>query len=202
MSRRLRTEMKGEAFPHRTLWTCAKSLFDRARSEPKGAKYPDMAACLMAYLAYEAYLNLLLSRLDPAIWENEREFFSKGEYRGTEGKLQWISEFCGGFSWNRGARPYQTIHKMGKLRDRMTHAKPFCYSSSTEHTEENEPNWWPRDAYDDVKPELVEVVIHDFDEFMEFVHERVKHLIDDPWLRAGALKGTGSYSMSSTTIAT
>jgi len=201
MSRRLRTENKGEAFPHRTLWTCAKSLFDKARSEPKGAKYPDMAACLMAYLAYESYLNLLLSRLDPAIWEKEREFFSTGEYRGTEGKLQWISESCGGFSWNRGTRPYQTICRMRKLRNRMAHAKPFLYASLTEHAEENEPNWWPRGAYDDVKPELVEVVMHDLEEFMEFVHERVKDRINDPWLEAGALKGTDSCSTSSTTIA-
>jgi hypothetical protein len=202
MSQRLRTSAKGEAYPHRALWTCAKTLFESARKEQKGAKYPDMAACLMAYLAYEAYLNLLLSRLDQEVWENERACFSKGKYRGTEGKLRWISEHCGEFAWDKGARPYQTIAKMAKLRDCMAHGKPYQYSTTTEHSEEGEPEWWPRNAYHDVKPEFVADVIHDFEEFMEFVHEHVKDRIEDPWLKAGALKGSSAYATSSTTNAT
>lgn len=202
MSQRLVTTVKGEAYPHRTLWTCAKTLYKNARSEPKGAKYPDMAACLMAYLAYEAYLNLLLSRLDSTIWKSEREFFSKGKYRGTEGKLRWISDFCDGFAWNKRARPYLTIARMAKLRNRMAHGKPYAYTRTTEHAEDEEPDWWPQDAFHDIKPEFVSAVIQDVEEFMEFIHERVKDRIEDPWLQAGPLDGTSGYATSSTKVAT
>lgn len=202
MSQRLRTNVVGEAYPHRTLWICAKTLFKTARNESKGAKYPDMAACLMAYFAYEAYLNLLISRLDKDTWEKERAFFSKGKYQGIEGKLRWISEKCGAFTWDKGDRPYQTIAKMAKLRDRMAHGKPYQFSSTTEHSEDEEPDWWPRDAYHDVRPEFVSEVIQDFEEFMEFVHNYAKPQINDPWLKDGALGGSSAHASSSTTPAT
>jgi hypothetical protein len=63
----------------------------------------------MAFLAYEAYLNLLISRRDPAVWQNERTFFSQSPYRGIEGKLEWLTDYCGQFKVNKGARPYQTV---------------------------------------------------------------------------------------------
>ncbi len=50
--------------------------------------YFDLSAMLMAYLTYEAYLNFLGTRVTPSDWENEREFFRKAPYKGTEGKLK------------------------------------------------------------------------------------------------------------------
>ncbi len=198
MIQQLQTSIEGETFPHRTLWICAKTLNKKARKEKKGSKYPDMAACLMAYLSYEAYLNILLSRLDQTVWENEREFFSKGKYRGTEGKLIWIAEFCGDFSWDRGSRPYQTIKKMSQLRNRMAHAKPSSFTEEIIHNDDDDINWWARDAFEEVNQDFVSRVLDDFEIFMEYVHESVKSWIKDPWLQAGALKGPGGYATSST----
>jgi hypothetical protein len=153
----------------------------------------------MAYMSYEAYLNILISRLDQAVWEKEREFFSKDTYRGTEGKLIWISEQCGNFSWERGTRPYQTIRKTSKLRSKMSHAKPSKFTEEIIHGEDEEINWWARDDFQEVNPKFVGRVLDDFEElFMEYIHESVKPWIKDPWLQTGALKGTGGYAVSST----
>ena len=177
-------------------------LHKHARRKKRGAKYPDMACCLMAYLSYEAYLNLLLSKLDPVTWAKERTHFSKGKFRGTEGKLRWIAGLCGKFSWKRGARPYQTVKKLEALRDRMVHAKPYSYADAVEHPEDREPDWWPRHVYAEVDPTFARTTLKDVECFMEYVHSQVVSRLHDPWLKAGALKGVTGYATSSTSVAT
>ena len=177
-------------------------MYALARKQPKGAKYPDMACCLMAYLAYEAYLNLLLDRLDPETWSNERRFFSQGEFRGTEGKVRWIAKLCGDFEINKGTCPYQTIQNLSGLRDRMVHAKPVTYSETTVHHEDTEPDWWPHAAYPEIDPDYAHRALEDVEAFMEYVHDKVKDRLKDPMLKAGALKGPAAYATTSSKPAT
>lgn len=202
MNNQLHTRIDGESFSHRTLWRCASKMYALARKQPKGAKYPDMACCLMAYLAYEAYLNLLLDRLDPETWSNERRFFSQGEFRGIEGKVRWIAKLCGDFEIDKGSRPYQTIQNLGNLRDGMVHAKPVTYSETTVHHEDAEPDWWPREPYPEIDPDYVRVALEDVEAFMEYVHDKVKDRLRDPMLKAGALTGPTAYATTSSKPAT
>src|SRR5947209_6836825 len=138
------TKSEGENLTHRVLWQCCLRQAEIARKIEKGRKYFDLTTMLMAYFAYEAYLNFVGSRVAAADWANERAFFAKPPYQGTEGKLQRIVVVCGLPAVSKGARPYQTIEHLARLRDLIAHAKPDRYEREIEHSvDEERPMFGP-----------------------------------------------------------
>lgn len=65
------TKTEGENITHRVLWQCCLRQLEIARKTERGRKYFDLTAMLMAYFAYEAYLNFVGSRVAPADWANK-----------------------------------------------------------------------------------------------------------------------------------
>lgn len=196
------TRKEGEAFPHRDLWQCAKVQYEHAQKVEKGRKSFDMAAVLMAYLTYEAYLNFVGARLDPKAWRNEKQFFSKNEYYGIEGKLKRIVELCGDFRVDKSRRPYQTIRELGKFRSSIVHAKVYKYDEPIEHHVDHEPNCWPRSAFSYVNIDTTRRVMADVEEFIEYLHSKIRPFVNDIWFGDKALKGPTGYALSSTSIKT
>ncbi len=202
MSKLFKTTVEGEAFPHRELWNTATRQFEMARQQAKGAAHFDLAAILIGYLSYEAYLNLLVSELEPTVWANEKTFLSSsGKYPGAEGKLKWIQENISGLTVNKGERPYQTIRKVKNLRDKLSHGKPYNYADEAVHTEDSEPLSWPRGSFGEISEEFAKQAIQDLEEFMEYLHTHVHPKLRNLWLKAGALKGTTAYQTSETSVA-
>jgi hypothetical protein len=70
--------------------------------------YYQMAGMVMAYFTFEAYLNFVGSSVEPTAWKDERDFFSKGQYRGTQGKLKLLCEKYQ-IKVDRDKRPYLTL---------------------------------------------------------------------------------------------
>ena len=84
----------------------------------------------------------------------------------------------------------------------MAHGKSYDYSEKATHTENNDPLEWPKGAFDEVTAELASAAIADLEEFMEHIHTFAAPLISDPWLKAGALKGTSAYQTGTIRVAT
>jgi hypothetical protein len=114
--------LTGEIFNHRLLWHSAQVLRQQAAEREEGSTYSILAATLFVYLALEAYLNDIGPRASPAQWKNERETFSRGDYRGTLGKLEFLlSHFA--LKYERGQRPFQTVSDLDRRRDALVHPR-------------------------------------------------------------------------------
>lgn len=194
------TETSGESFSHRILWKCAKLQHNNARAIEKGRKYFDLSTMLMAYLTYEAYLNFVGDRIDPDTWKNEKKYFSQNEYFGVEGKLKRISEICDGVKIDKSCRPYQTIKDLGKLRTSIVHAKVYKYNETIEHTVDTEPEIWPKDGYQYVTKENSNRAMEDVEEFIEWLHVKIKPFCNDHWFGDKALGGITGYATSSSKV--
>jgi hypothetical protein len=145
---------------------------------------------LMAYFAYEAYLNLVGPRIDKEAWKNERDFFSKPPYRGTQGKLDRICEKIR-IDIDRGRRPYQTIRELGRLRDSLAHGKLEAYAFEVEVEKGKEPDMF-RDIqiYKMVTREKADRALKDTEEFIEYLHARIMEKCkDDDFLYKGKALG-------------
>lgn len=190
----------GENITHRILWTCCHKQLEVARATTKGRMYFDLTVMLMAYCTYEAYLNFLGTRVAPAEWKNERDFFKKDPYKGTSGKLNKIIEVCGLCAVSlKGGSTYQTITSLEKLRNYIAHGKPDFIAYSIEHDVEEDPSMFPSDALGKmISEEAAERAVRDVEAFVECLHARARHMVTDRWYGEHALKGILGYSSTTT----
>jgi hypothetical protein len=132
---------------------------------------------LMAYFAFEAYLNLAGPRVDPEAWKNEKEFFNKDPYRGTRGKLNRICEKIG-FKLESGKRPYQTIRELRRLRDFLAHGKLEAYAYEIEVQAGQQPDMFGGlTIYKWTSRENADRVLNDTGEFIEYLHAKIKEAL-------------------------
>jgi hypothetical protein len=183
-------EIAGQGFTHQYLWNCSEALLSQTETKSPTDGYFAMAGMLMAYFAYEAYLNLVGPRIDGEAWKNERDFFSKPPYRGTQGKLQRICEKIG-IEVNRGKRPYQTIRDLGGLRDFLAHGKLDTYAFEIDVEKGKEPDMFhDLQIYKMVNRENADRALKDTEEFIEYLHARItaKRKGDETLFKGKALK--------------
>ncbi len=167
---KVRTTYKGEVRIHCILWHCAESQMETAKEKLEGRFYFHLAAMLMSFLSYEAYLNYLGECIAPDIWENERKFFSKNPYRGINGKLKKLLEVLG-YKPDKSAMPYQTISELKKFRDFVSHGKPEKYNDVAEHDEGQEPfMFYKRKTENYVSEEKAKRAVEDVKEFIDILH--------------------------------
>jgi hypothetical protein len=165
-----RHEITGESFTHQYLWNCATTLLTQLETKSPKDMYFQMAGMVMAYFTYEAYLNFVGSRIEPTAWKEERKFFSKDPYRGTQGKLKLLCEKCG-IEVNRDKRPYVTVRELGRLRDYLAHGKPDRYALEVDVEEGKEPDMFGNlKIYDLITRERADRTLQDTEEFIEYLH--------------------------------
>jgi hypothetical protein len=111
-----RHQITGQGFSHQYLWNCATTLLTQPETKSPKDMHFEMAGMVMAYFTFEAYLNFVGSSVEPAAWKDERNFFSKRPYRGTEGKLKFLCEKYQ-IKLNPDKRPCLTVREAGRLRD-------------------------------------------------------------------------------------
>jgi hypothetical protein len=100
-----------EVYTHNLLWRTAERL-SRCECSQKDRFYLNLSALLMAYLAFEAFVNFLGEQICPESWINEKEAF-RGQGDTIEAKIGAISGRCQ-FQWKKGERPYQDLKKLKK----------------------------------------------------------------------------------------
>lgn len=166
-------EVSGQAFTHQYLWNSASLLLSQPETKSPNDGYFRMARMVMVYFAYEAYLNLIDPRIDRKAWENEREFFSKSPYRGTEGKLKRICEKIG-TNIEHDKRPYLTIIELKRLRNFLAHGRPDVYGYDVE-VEPGQVTDMFRDVkiYALVTKEKAAAALKDTEDFLEYVRGKI-----------------------------
>jgi hypothetical protein len=118
----------GEFHTHQTLWLHAVSMKDLRIENQNREAYGDFEealACSMLLniaFAVEAHANYLLELACPTEYEDERNFFSKGDYKGTLGKLCFLAQHLD-VSLDKGSRPYQTLKELFDWRNLMVHSQ-------------------------------------------------------------------------------
>ena len=55
-------------------------------------------------------------------WDEEKEFFAEDPYRGTAGKLQFLSDQLA-VPVDHSRRPYQSFQSLSKFRNRIVHVR-------------------------------------------------------------------------------
>ena len=172
-------EVEGQSFTHQHLWNAGKALLSQPETRSPTDGYFLMAGMLMAYFAYEAYLNFVGPRVDQEAWKNERESFGKQPYRGTEGKLTRICEKIG-IEVDRSKRPYQTIRELKKLRDFLAHGKLESYAYEIEVMEDDSPDIFAGlNIYKMVTRGNSDRALKDTEDFIEFLHARITEKFSD-----------------------
>jgi hypothetical protein len=166
-------EIVGECYTHQHLRNAAKALLTQPETRTPKDGYFQMAGMLMAYLTFEAYLNLVGPRVDRAAWKTERDFFNKAPYRGTPGKLKLICQKLN-IQVNPGKRPYQTIRELKRLRDFLAHGRSQSYGYSVLVKEGRQPDLFRGlDIYKMVTRKRADRALKDTEEFIECLHAKI-----------------------------
>ena len=168
-----RHEITGQVFTHQYLWNCATTLLAQPETKSSKDMYYQMAGMVMAYFTFEAYLNFVGSSVELTAWKDERDFFSKGQYRGTQGKLKLLCEKYQ-IKVDRDKRPYLTVREAGWLRDYLAHGKPELYALEVDVEEGKDPDMFAGlKIYDLVTREKADRTLQDTEEFIEYLHSEL-----------------------------
>jgi hypothetical protein len=198
-SKRAVSKIEGRVYTHRIVWRVAVDAGKRAARSRKDWN-ARVTASLFCAFTFEAFLNVLIEHVDQDVWRREREFFGKGRYAGTRGKLRWIEKALTARSTGDMARNRQRVLKTFELRDMLAHAKPIVYEDEFEHPiEEDRPFMQDRWIEHYTDPNKVKGYLTATEAMIEWLHSKAKHVFTDPHLSQSALRGvlqaeTGSTS--------
>ncbi len=195
----LKTESKGEFFPHRFLWQIVKEQATLAREREQEWSKPALVAMVFGFLTVEAYLNFVGERLDPGTWKNERKNFRQS---GAEGKLRKVMELVK-LPWpEQVERPLKTILELKELRDAIAHAKPEKLQRELIHDDDTEAPLLVSPLFAMFTPKgRVTTAVYDVEQFLNQIHRLAKPLVkDDLWFGLDALGGPTQYTTRGTTM--
>jgi hypothetical protein len=116
-------------YPHEILWRASQRSLDLVGVNEDAREHElSIQALLIGFLAFEGFVNFVGLQCHRDVWENEREFFAGGDYRGIEGKVAYLEDQFPDFELDKGAEPYQTFKRVKEIRDKLSHPKPHSYS--------------------------------------------------------------------------
>lgn len=164
------TTVQGEVFTHRILWSACQRQMHVARGAESGSWYFYLTAMLMGFMTFEAYINFLVSKVEPELWKGERNVFRTAPYKGTFGKLLKLCELHDVPYPDKGRRPYQTVARLNDLRDIVAHGKPETFTFSVRHRKEENPATIMYSLDDYVSDKEAERAVTDVKELIESIH--------------------------------
>lgn len=180
------TTIRGETFTYRMLWDCCLAQIKAAEKSDEGERVFNITSMLMAYFTYESYINFLWDRFATEKWAKELKSFSQNQksYRGLLGKLKYLSERIPLEGMEKIRKQMQTISRLKKLRDFLSHGPVDRYEKSIVHHRDKEPpllGYGKIDRY--VTPNLAARAINDVREVIEFLHVQARKRSEDMWLK-------------------
>jgi hypothetical protein len=177
-----------EIYTHEYLWRMASAVFTEAKVKEKQADYFTLTALLMYYSAFEAFINFCGYILLPEVWADERNYF-KGKDSGTDAKIAKLQEKLPDFVWQKGKRPYHTIHNLKTLRDSMVHGKVQASSYETVFRGDGMHIKWKLSWNTFVSTQKAESAIQDIKAFCETLRESMRKQSDHLHLIFPAFEG-------------
>ena len=179
------------------LWSACEKNMEDARKTDGSPWYYYFSAMTMAYFCYEAFLNHLLHYIAPDIFANEKEYFSKAPYQGTEGKLKKVCELTGIDFPNKGDTQYQQIRLLKELRDFVAHGKTEQYSSIIEAKSGHEATEVQSKLYELVSKKNAERAIPLLKEFIISINSKVRTKTHCEHLAIHPLQGFSGHANAS-----
>lgn len=168
-------------YPHEILWRSAlQSLELIDTNESTREDRLSIQALLSGFLSFEGFINFLGLEVFPKIWGNERQFFSRGDYVGIEGKLAYLFEKLPDLELKKGEEPFQTFKKVKRVRDKLSHPKPYEYKkileieSDDDHYPEFSTEW---KEFEEKKK--VQVALNRLKELAEILRSKAAEIQDD-----------------------
>ncbi len=190
-------EVESVSNTYEYLWhACEKSLED-AKNTRGSPWYYYFTAMTMAYFCYEAFLNHLLLQIAPDIWANEKEYFSKAPYKGTEGKLRKVCDIAQLPFPEKGSRRYQQIKLLKELRDFVAHGKTEKHNSVVQATSGLDTLNIQSAIYKLVTKDNTERAIPALKEFIISLNEKVREKVFCDDLALHPLQGFTGHVTSS-----
>lgn len=145
------------SYPHEILWRAAITTLRTAKGEGEKVR-PDhlgVLALLSGFLAFEGFVNLVGDEVASDVWREEKKFFSQGNYRGLNGKLEFLFSQFPGHRLVKGQNPFQTFQKVRVFRDSIAHARVYKYTEITESEQAGlEVPWRHFDSLEEVERAL------------------------------------------------
>lgn len=194
------TTVQGEVLTHRVLWVACQRQLKVAKTEENGSWYFFMAAMLMAFMCFEAYINYLGAKLAPELWQNERDTFRKAPYKGTSGKLLKLCELFEVPFPNKGSRPYQSIRILNQLRDLLAHGKLEEFEFTVKHSPDKNPAVIKFNLDDYISAEKAEICIGDVKQLAESLNSAFLDKIGYDLIHSTAFDGILGYSSGNQNI--
>jgi len=175
-----KAHLTGEIFTHRLLWHSAQSFHNAALEREEGADHQLLAAMLFIYLAFEAYLNDVGSRLCPDEWKKEREFFAQGPHRGTRGKLDHLLQRCNLKVFDSQVRPYSTIKKLTTRRHKLVHGHTESVNEVIEFDVQNPPTHVEPEVWTFAEPAFIEQAFLDVEQICDAIQKSAQLILGEP----------------------
>lgn len=116
------------------LWRASMTALAMADGPDKQTREDHLSihALLAAFLAFEGYINFVGEEIAPEIWAKEREFFSRNEFRGITGKVDYLFTLFPSAQLEKGRDPCQTFYRIKRIRDSIAHNRVLRYSETSE----------------------------------------------------------------------
>lgn len=176
-----------EIYTHEYLWRSSTVLLDRSRTEAQASYHLLLPALLMAFLAFEAFINFCGFVRCPDLWRDEKKHF-KG--KGLEGKIEVIVGALPDFRWCKGQRPYQTIRTLEAFRSAVAHGKVIA-SQYIAEAQEGGGHFSFSHVWDNyISPSAVEAARTDIKAFSQSLVLALRKVSEHPHLNFDAFEGS------------
>ena len=165
-------------FAFEILWRASMTALAMADDPDKQTRKDHLSihALLAAFLAFEGYVNFVGEEIAAETWAKEREFFSRGQYRGIIGKVDYLFTLFPGAQLDKERDPYHTFHRIKRIRDSIAHNKVLRYAMTSESEVMDFKTSW--DDFD--SPEKVRPAVAQLKELAEMIRlEALKILIEE-----------------------
>lgn len=125
-----------EEFLHREVWRVVERQVDRTATNPSGGFYDDLVAMVFAFLALEGYVNFMLQKVEPELWNGNKQL---RYHTPTLKKLRMLHARCGLPEIDEGAQPYCTAVELHELRNTIAHPKMISTAHEVAYDDGAEP---------------------------------------------------------------
>lgn len=183
----MHVDVSEEIYTHECLWRAAETLYKHASTDKRHFYYR-LSCLVMAYLAFEAFINFIGEAMCPEKWANEKEAF-RGKGDAIETKIAAIVCQLPGYDWRKGERPYQDIKRLKRFRDLVAHGKVVRAEYVTIRKDDGIDFRWSHEWDDFVEPSAVERSMDSVKTFCQSIVVEARKHSDEPHLVFDAFEG-------------
>jgi hypothetical protein len=185
-----------EIYTHVYLWNAHRRIRRIWENGDRQGGHEAVASLLLAYLAFEAFVNFCGEVVLPEIWAREREYFRGMKGSEIENKIAELANALPAFKWEKGKRPYQSVRALRDFRDSVAHGKLLRSQYLAEWSDDGSHLQWNFSWFDRIEDDVFDCSIGDIRAFSQSLLVEVRKQSDHPHLIYDAFEGEFARSTS------